>query len=111
MTDLRADRVALNEATSRSINEFSDGIRPRGLGTDGERMGFVCECGDAECDESVHMDRDSYESVRRDSCLFIVCRGHEIGDLEDVVRTADGFNVVRKHDDVADVVRATDPRR
>jgi len=111
MTYARAERVALNEATGRSINEYSKGIRPDCAGIDSEPAGFVCECGDAACDESVHMDSASYEVIRQDPCLFLVRRGHEITDVEDVVRTGDDFTVVRKHSDVAGVVRATDPRR
>jgi hypothetical protein len=49
--------------------------------------------------------------VRRDPCLFLLRPGHEVLDVEDVVQRNDLYVVVRKHDEVRDLVRETDPRR
>ncbi|HEY6101497.1 MAG TPA: hypothetical protein VIW03_18810, partial [Anaeromyxobacter sp.] len=72
--------------------------------------GFVCECGNADCAEVLRVGLERYEQVRQDARLFLVRPGHEIVDVEDVVQREDGFFVVRKHDDVSEVVHETDLR-
>ena len=51
-----------------------------------------------------------YEEIRRDPRLFLVSPGHEMPEIEDVAYREAGFVVVRKHDDVAEIVQQTDPR-
>ena len=111
MADARAERVAVNEASFRELNEsLETKVHARLAGPHSELPGFVCECGDTNCMEVVRMTTMDYEAIRRDPRLFLVRPGHEIPDVEDTVRREDGFLVVRKHDEVADIVRATDPR-
>ncbi|MEP6954710.1 MAG: hypothetical protein ABI950_11685 [Solirubrobacteraceae bacterium] len=107
MAESRQERIARNEAGFRSLNE-SLGGQVHDPTTN--FAGFVCECGDMECAAIVRVDVARYEEVRSDPHLFIVEPGHEIPDVEDVVGRADGFLVVRKHDNVSDVVRETNPR-
>ena len=52
----------------------------------------------------------AYEEIRQDSRLFFVVPGHEVPEAEDVVRKGDGYFVVRKHVDVADITEQGDPR-
>jgi hypothetical protein len=63
-----------------------------------------------DCAAILRVDVQDYERVRSDPRRFLVKPGHEIPDLEDIVEQADGFVVVRKHAEVTDVVRETDPR-
>lgn len=101
-------RIAVNERRFREINdrvradlaELSD--RP-------ERIGFVCECGHADCREQIDLDVSEYEHVRSDEMLFAVTPGHELTEAEDVVERTDRFTVVRKHENVRGVVERDDP--
>lgn len=95
----RRDRLAHNESAARELND------KLGMGT------FICECGDRECSGTVRMPREVYESIRSDAMLFFALPGHEQPDTEDVVKRHDDFVVLRKHDDVAGIVRERDPRR
>ena len=106
----RHERVALNESRFRDIN---DKLRKdmAQLRMPPDRIRFVCECGNFDCRDHVDMELSDYERVRAGSRDFFVVPGHEIEDAEDVVDRHDDFNVVRKHDDVADLVEKTDPRR
>jgi uncharacterized protein (UPF0548 family) len=107
----REERLARNEASFRSLNEsLGARVHERLSGSGSAVPGFVCECGSGECEDIIQVDLSSYEEVRRDPCLFILRPGHEAPDVEDVVQRADGYLVVRKHEEVADIVRATDPR-
>ena len=111
MSHSREERLARNEASFRSLNEaLGASVHARLSGTESALPGFVCECGNSECVDIVQVELPVYEEVRRDPCLFLVHPGHEALDVEDVVRRESRYVIVRKHEDVADVVRATDPR-
>ncbi|MDX6678895.1 MAG: hypothetical protein QOE31_2947 [Solirubrobacteraceae bacterium] len=109
MANRRKQRIAYNEGAFRDLNESLERNVHRGR-TQPEYAGFVCECGDADCDDLVRVDLAAYESIRQDSQLFIAARGHEIPDAEDVVDGNDRYVIVRKHEDVAEIAQRTDPR-
>jgi hypothetical protein len=100
-------RVAMNEATFRRINEgMETGQDPSGLLT------FVCECGRLGCNKLIQMSRAEYEALRTDSRRFAVLEGHEMPEVEHVVERADRYIVVEKAGDPeAEIVEHTDPRR
>ena len=110
MARRRIERIAHNETVFRALNESLEASLHRGR-PDGDRAGFICECGDPACDETVRVELPAYERVRADSQLFVVLPGHEAPDAEDVVSDGDGYVIVRKHADAAKIVRRTDPRR
>lgn len=109
MTRTRIERIAHNESTFRDLNESLEASVHRGRG-DADYAGFVCECGDENCEMTVRMRLADFERVRSDSQLFFVVPGHEIPDAESVVERNDGYLVVRKCEEVADIVEETDRR-
>ena len=106
----RKERIARNESSFRELNESLETNVHRG-GSEPDYAGFVCECGDEDCDTTVRIALPAYEAIRRDSMLFFVVPGHEEPDAEDVVDEGDGYVIVRKHEDVAEIAESTDPRR
>ena len=109
MAPPRKERLAHNENAFRELNESIEGSVQRRR-TEDDLGGFVCECGDGECEDIVRLPLALYEEIREDSRLFFVTPGHEMPDAEDVVRRGDGHFVVRKHVDVADITEQGDPR-
>lgn len=109
MSDPRRARIARNESAFRALNESLEASVHSGR-PDDDLAGFVCECGDSQCDTTVRVTLPTYESVRRDSMLFLVARGHEVAEVEDVVDEGDGYVVVRKHEDTRDIVEDADRR-
>jgi hypothetical protein len=109
MDTLRNERIAHNESAFRDLNEGLQASVHRD-GPDGHLAGFVCECGDPDCEALVRLAPATYESIRQDSQLFFLVPGHEAPEAEDVVDEGDGYLVVRKHEDVADIVEQADPR-
>ncbi len=103
------ERVASNEATFRRINESveSDYAETNYAGL----IGFLCECGHSDCEETIQMNRREYESVRTNPRRFAVIGDHAIGTTEDIVEGHQRYAVVEKHEDVADLVERSDPRR
>jgi predicted ThiF/HesA family dinucleotide-utilizing enzyme len=99
-------RVAMNEATFRKVNEGMQAAQPGG------RMTFLCECGRLGCNKLIELTRDEYEAVRANPRRFAVIDGHEIDEVEDVVDRAETYVVVEKRErPEAEIVEHTDPRR
>jgi hypothetical protein len=100
-------RVAMNEATFRRVNEGMEaGQKPDGLLT------FVCECGRLGCNKLISLTRPEYEGVRAHARRFALVDGHEMPEVEDVIERSERYIVVEKRGDPeAEVVEHTDPRR
>jgi hypothetical protein len=109
MPTSRIERIALNESAFRDLNENLEQSVHRGRADSGY-AGFVCECGDGDCEMTVRLELAAYEHIRRDPCLFFVVAGHELPEAEAVVERNDGYVVVRKMEEAADIVEETDPR-
>jgi hypothetical protein len=109
MSDPRQERLAANEAVFRVANERMAEWEER----HDERASelYYCECSNPDCTEQVRLSKAEYESVRSDPCHFLLIAGHQIPDIEEVVERHDGWYVVEKGEEVAEIVRATDPRR
>jgi hypothetical protein len=99
-------RVAMNEATFRKVNEGMQAAQPGG------RMTFVCECGRLGCNKLIELTHEEYEAVRANSRRFAIVDGHQIEEVEDVVERGETYIVVEKrgHPE-SDIVEHTDPRR
>jgi hypothetical protein len=110
MTDREA-RVAKNEVLFRGVNERVDEVKGELQGAGGdEKIDFICECGRTDCIEQVQLTRIEYGRVRENPAQFIVKPGHEVNEVEGVVREGDGYVVVEKHPEEAQLARETDPR-
>jgi len=100
-------RVAMNEATFRKVNEGMEaGQDPSGL------LSFVCECGRLNCTRLIQLTRSDYERVRENPRRFAIVAGHEIPEAEEIVERHERHLVVEKAGDPeAEIVEHTDPRR
>ena len=87
----RERRVAANEAVFRELN-----AQLTGLAAD-EALSLVCECGELSCVAALRMSREDYRRVRADPTTFAIRHGHAKPDVEDVVESYEGYEVVRKH--------------
>jgi hypothetical protein len=57
---------------------------------------IVCECGNLSCAELLSITPDDYEHLRSEATWFGVLRGHEIAEVEQVVASCDGDDIVEK---------------
>jgi len=101
-------RRATTESLFRDVNER---IAENAQRFAAEETQFVCECGDAGCSERVEATLDEYEEVRSDGATFLLARGHEDDEIEEVVADRGRFEVVEKVQRAArETVRRLDPR-
>lgn len=106
----REERIGLNEAVFREVNERIESLAET-FELKGELLDLVCECGDAACVERVSMTHAEYEELRSDAHHFAVHPGHEIPDVEAVVARKKGYDIVSKNRGVPErVAEETDPR-
>jgi hypothetical protein len=104
-------RKAANEAVFREVNERIESLQRRFALTEDLPLSIVCECDRLDCAEPMSVGVETYEKVRSDPTLFLVCPGHEDETVEDIVDTAGNYLVVRKRPgDPQKVAEQTDPR-
>ena len=104
-----ARRVAENDSRFREANErISKAARRADL----DQIPFVCECANLRCREIVRLRRSEYEEVRASGRRFLEVPGHEAASMGwgTVVDRRDGYVVVEKIGEAAEIVEALDPR-
>jgi len=106
----REERIGLNEAVFREVNERIEDLAETFQLQD-EPLDLVCECGDAGCVRRVSMTCAEYEQLRSDPRHFAVHPGHEYPDVEEVVDRRKGYDVVSKNEEITErIAERTDPR-
>jgi hypothetical protein len=103
----RNQRRAENEAAFRAVNER---IADLGERLDMDTLDLICECSDAECVAPIRMTRPGYEQLRSNPTHFVVRRGHETDGIERVIERSDGYSIVEKQGEAAEIAAAYDPR-
>lgn len=107
--DVRARRLAENEALFRAVNE-SIGAIAVGHRTDEHVYEFLCECSKPECFGRIELTVPEYERVRRKAEHFALVAGHEDLTVERVVERHGRYVIVEKFGEGAEVARELDPR-
>ena len=72
-----------NSAVLREINDRILEMSTASLGS-AATIGFLCECGRADCVSVVTLPMTDYEALRSSPGNLVLQRGHASGDAEDV---------------------------
>jgi hypothetical protein len=118
-TDLDARRVraAKSQSLLREVNERIEDLaagRPASVLEEvrlAKEIDLACECMDEACTERLTMTVREYEAVRSDSNTFFVKPGHEVPEVEEVVREEPSYVVVSKVGAGVPVAEKLDPRK
>jgi hypothetical protein len=105
----REQQVAENEVRFRALNERLQEQAGTWQAGDGE-LDLVCECGNEDCTAAIELSPTEYEAVRAVVTQFVLLRGHERPEIEDVVDGDETWLVVRKRGEAAEIAAETDPR-
>ena len=106
----REERIGLNEAVFREVNERIENLADR-FELNDEPLDLVCECGDSDCVRRISMTRAEYEELRSDPRQFAVHPGHEYAEVEEVIERRKGYDIVAKNEGVPErIAEQTDPR-
>ena len=110
-TDLaREDKLALNQAVFREVNERIRELADGGRWAAGT-LDLVCECSDDGCTASISVTVDDYEAVRSFPARFLIYPRHEVAQIEQLVGGGRGYEIVEKLGEAASLVADLDPRR
>lgn len=113
------EREARNEARFRDQNEWieaaseSFGTAPLARESFATKplLTLVCECGDANCTQTIELTKTEYEAVRSIANRFAIVPNHENPEAEVVVSNCSRFAQIDKIEGCAlSVSLETDPR-
>ncbi len=107
--DPRQERLALNEALFREVNERVRAIAAA-HGDDDHVYEFYCECSNADCTFQLQATLADYEAVRAHGDRFMIAPSHSLPEIETVVERTDKRWVVEKQGEPAELVEELDPR-
>ncbi len=85
------------ESNEQAVRERNDAARrsAEAAGVD-PLLPFVCECGNALCDDRLALSAGEYGAAHQAANRFVVAREHAITDVERVVERHEGYDVVEK---------------
>jgi hypothetical protein len=107
--DFREKRLGLNEAIFREVNDRIEGLARLFHWGKPHPLDLVCECRKATCVERIEMSRAQYEALRAEDTHFAVYPGHADPEIERVISSHKGYEVVVKEGSAAEVARDRSP--
>lgn len=108
--DVREKRLGLNEAVFREVNERITGLAKLFKWGEPEPLDLVCECRNATCTQRIEITRAEYKALRTEETHFALYPGHADPEIERVISSHKGYEVVAKQGDAAEVARHLPPR-
>jgi hypothetical protein len=88
-------RAAQHQMLFRSVNDRILELGKK-LGGSSPELDFACECADDSCVEKIRLSPQRFLAIESEANRFIVLRGHEDPEVEDIVAERDGFLIVSK---------------
>jgi hypothetical protein len=105
----RAERRVQNEIVFRDANErIEQSARQLAVG---DPVPVICECGEESCRDLIYISAAEYEQVRSHASRFLVVRGHDNPDDEEIVDAGERHVVVEKTGPAEALAAKADPRR
>lgn len=98
-----------NQTLFREVNEHIAALAGEWHQTGA--TGFICECSDGDCTETLELSPAEYEHVRADPACFVILPGHELAGPARVIERNDGFHIIESLGPAATIARAADPRQ
>jgi hypothetical protein len=90
-----------NQSLFRDVNERIRRVSSQMIPT--ETVGFLCECADTGCVETMQLTLAEYEVIRLNPKRFPIVAGHEWPDVERVVQRNDRYEIVEKVGQAAEI--------
>src|SRR5512133_1296913 len=106
----REKRLGLNEAVFREVNQRITSLANLFKWGEPAPLDLVCECRNATCVKRIEMTRSEYEAVRAEETHFALYPGHADAEIERVISSHKGYEVVAKQGDAAEIARTLSPR-
>lgn len=108
--DFREQRFGVNEAIFREVNERIKSLATIFHWGKPDPLDLVCECRNSTCVQRIEMSSAEYEAVRAEDTHFALYPGHADPDIERVISSHPGYEVVAKEGPAAEVADELSPR-
>jgi len=114
-------RMVENEVVFRQYNESIgqgfDEIRQLARETDQEHLipkddtplYFYCECSDENCVKRLKIKPSRYTAIHKNRYHFVIVNGHEVANIERIVRKLPGYSIVEKNIEPPETVSSLQP--
>jgi hypothetical protein len=96
-------RAAHNQLLFREVNEQIANLTER-FQAQVSDLDLVCECADPSCTGTIRLGLEEFGRIDRAQNAFLLLRGHEDDQVDDVVDQRDGYVIVRKRNLAAPIV-------
>ena len=103
-----AEQRAANESRFREANEKLERKVVK-LSITASRTPYFCECDDPGCTAIIKLSLREYEQVRSKPTQFVITAGHD-AEPDRILEEHDGFTVIEKTGEEAQLVEEQDPR-
>jgi hypothetical protein len=107
--DFREQRFGVNEAIFREVNERINGLTKLFHWGKPDPLDLVCECRNSTCVKRIEMSRAEYEAVRAEDTHFALYPGHADPEIERVISSHRGYELVEKKGPAAKVAHKLSP--
>lgn len=88
-----AEGLRLPAERLNRFRELNDDI---GESAEQEAAFFVCECSSRDCFTTIELNVSEYRRIRSNPTWAVVTAGHQLSDVERVVREGDGFAIIER---------------
>jgi hypothetical protein len=99
----RDERIAKNETLLRATNRELERADQAEGATLGQLIDVLCECGRDGCGGVIAMTVADYDAAHSQADRFVVLRGHENTEIENVVEERADYLVVDKFGEAEDI--------
>jgi hypothetical protein len=97
MNELSERRLVENEVIFRNANQNVQEFIEEEEGPDTTTtLPFYCECSNTECVKRIRLTPRQYKDTHPKDSRFIVIPGHEILEIEKIVKKEPDYNVIEK---------------
>ena len=101
--DERQERIAKNESVFRAANREIEHADREAAGGSDHQIEVLCECGRPGCEGVIALTAADYDGVHSQDDRFVVLKGHESREIENVVEERAGYLVVDKFGEAEDI--------
>lgn len=97
MDEVSERRLVENEVIFRESNKHVQEFLEEEGGRSDTMVRFFCECANIDCRLRITLSLKVYKDLHKNKRHFIVVAGHELPEIEEVVKVGKGFRLVEKY--------------
>lgn len=98
----------LNQKVVRGLTELKELALAHGQVTLApditQPLHFYCECSNIDCSKRIIVSTEEYEKIHEDSRHFVIAKGHQILEIERVIKSTPEYDIIEKNREPSQVL-------